>query len=561
MVGKKIVTCLSLFFLITGFLSLTPRVSAQSCSHEGGMCDSGTPVECCTGEGLVCVVPTPVCVGCGHCVVAPKNIISGVVFVDNNQDGIFNSGDTGYKSGTTITLSGNAFSRTTTVVGDVPLAGTYRFFDISSGTYYVSVDVPIGYRQTTPTTVQVTMDASNPNAWVPFGIVDRSMPFPTRPPPTPISTPTPVGIQMVLLIDPKTVDKGNPVNLSITGIPVIDTVYRLQIRPFNASNCIGFFADIKIETFANGTCKVNARGDMWGNPICQKPSGKNEFIFSTIIDTSAGKLLDVSGEPSADYQLVLGTPSIEYSEPTCGVLADIFTVNLGPPAPFTITKILNEDLSENKADNPALEGSTVTIKLSGTKSGTYGYGLEGGQVFTKDCSGTTCDLPLKIPSVAASNVVIIVRDPDDKPATATLYVKHPVSTGVVLTLTPTPSPVPTHALPRPPHCAAKADGTPDVDANGFCLSVDSAIGNIPTKIGDFVNRLLGILIGIGAGIAVLLIIYAGYKLMTSQGNPEAIQNAKDMITSAIVGLLFIIFSIVILEVIGVDILKIPFWSL
>ncbi len=106
-----------------------------------------------------------------------------------------------------------------------------------------------------------------------------------------------------------------------------------------------------------------------------------------------------------------------------------------------------------------------------------------------------------------------------------------------------------------------------VDANGspvmepvWCNAVDSAIGNIPTRIGEFVNTLLQFLIGIAGGIAVLLIIYAGYKLMTSQGNPEAIQNAKNILTAVIAGLLFLIFSILLFEVITVDILKIPFIS-
>ena len=45
--------------------------------------------------------------------------------------------------------------------------------------------------------------------------------------------------------------------------------------------------------------------------------------------------------------------------------------------------------------------------------------------------------------------------------------------------------------------------------------------------------------------------------MTSQGNPEAVKAATEQLTSAIIGLLFIILSFVILEIIGVDILKIP----
>ncbi len=64
-------------------------------------------------------------------------------------------------------------------------------------------------------------------------------------------------------------------------------------------------------------------------------------------------------------------------------------------------------------------------------------------------------------------------------------------------------------------------------------------------------------IGIGGGIAFLLIIYAGFMLMTSQGNPERLQAGKELMTSAISGLILLIFSIFILKVIGVDILGIP----
>ncbi len=45
--------------------------------------------------------------------------------------------------------------------------------------------------------------------------------------------------------------------------------------------------------------------------------------------------------------------------------------------------------------------------------------------------------------------------------------------------------------------------------------------------------------------------------MASSGNPEKVQAAREQLTSAVVGLLFIIFSITILQVIGVDILHIP----
>ena len=45
--------------------------------------------------------------------------------------------------------------------------------------------------------------------------------------------------------------------------------------------------------------------------------------------------------------------------------------------------------------------------------------------------------------------------------------------------------------------------------------------------------------------------------MISQGNPEQVKGAREQLTAAIIGLLFIIFSLVILQVIGFNILRIP----
>ena len=62
---------------------------------------------------------------------------------------------------------------------------------------------------------------------------------------------------------------------------------------------------------------------------------------------------------------------------------------------------------------------------------------------------------------------------------------------------------------------------------------------------------------ISGGIALILIITSGYQIMTSQGDPEKIKAGRERFISAVVGLLFLIFSLVILETIGVDILRIP----
>lgn len=90
-----------------------------------------------------------------------------------------------------------------------------------------------------------------------------------------------------------------------------------------------------------------------------------------------------------------------------------------------------------------------------------------------------------------------------------------------------------------------------------CESLDTSIGSIPLNPVGFITRLFQIVLAFAGLGAMLLIIYAGYRLLLSRGDKEIIQAQRDRITSAIVGLLFIIFSLVLLSVIAGDILKIP----
>lgn len=105
---------------------------------------------------------------------------------------------------------------------------------------------------------------------------------------------------------------------------------------------------------------------------------------------------------------------------------------------------------------------------------------------------------------------------------------------------------------QPPPCADK-----NIDPKKGCAHIDTAIGTISTSINDVVMTIFKIILGISGGVAVLLIIGAGYQMMTSQGNPEKVKEARERLTSAIIGLVFILFSVAILQIIGVDILQLP----
>lgn len=102
----------------------------------------------------------------------------------------------------------------------------------------------------------------------------------------------------------------------------------------------------------------------------------------------------------------------------------------------------------------------------------------------------------------------------------------------------------------------------DGDEKWWCDStktgIRTAIGCIPimgdTGKYDFVNFVISWALGIGGGIAFLLIIYSGFMIMTASGNPERLQAGRELLTSAISGLILLIFSVFILKLIGVDIL-------
>lgn len=86
--------------------------------------------------------------------------------------------------------------------------------------------------------------------------------------------------------------------------------------------------------------------------------------------------------------------------------------------------------------------------------------------------------------------------------------------------------------------------------------IDTAIGclNVLSSPEDFLGQLLGWGVGVGSGIAFILIVYAGFMIMTSAGNPERLKAGQELLTSAISGLILLIFSIFALRFIGMDIL-------
>lgn len=87
--------------------------------------------------------------------------------------------------------------------------------------------------------------------------------------------------------------------------------------------------------------------------------------------------------------------------------------------------------------------------------------------------------------------------------------------------------------------------------------INTAIGCIPVEDpNDIAAFFLRWGLGIAGGIAILLIITASFIIMTASGDPKKTQGGKELLTAAISGLVLIIFSVFILQLIGVTILDI-----
>ncbi len=85
----------------------------------------------------------------------------------------------------------------------------------------------------------------------------------------------------------------------------------------------------------------------------------------------------------------------------------------------------------------------------------------------------------------------------------------------------------------------------------------TAIGCIQRNSTSILQTFITLGLNIGGGVATIMLLIGGFTFSISQGDPKKTGEAKEMITSALIGLLFIIFSVTILQFIGVTVLHIP----
>jgi hypothetical protein len=122
---------------------------------------------------------------------SPRGTIRGLVFVDENRNGVYDEGEKGYQgAGIHFYVEGREVVNPSLKTGD---DGTYGLVQAEWGDWMVSVDVPEGYVPTSPASQTFHWEDIDAFVGVNFGIatIPPATATPTPDPATPTATATP----------------------------------------------------------------------------------------------------------------------------------------------------------------------------------------------------------------------------------------------------------------------------------------------------------------------------------------------------------------------------------
>jgi len=114
--------------------------------------------------------------------------------------------------------------------------------------------------------------------------------------------------------------------------------------------------------------------------------------------------------------------------------------------------------------------------------------------------------------------------------------------------------------PADPYRLCEQTTINDRQACELCInrnSIWTSLGCISTEGSQTVRHLIVIAVGMAGGIGLLMIIASGAMFTLSTNDPKKVGDAKELLSSVVIGLLFIAFSVTILQFIGVTVLRIP----
>ena len=85
-------------------------------------------------------------------------------------------------------------------------------------------------------------------------------------------------------------------------------------------------------------------------------------------------------------------------------------------------------------------------------------------------------------------------------------------------------------------------------ASDFTVPHSPVESKFPGGVADIISAVFKYAIPFAGILMLAMIIFGGYKLMLSQGNPDAVKEGKDKITMGIVGFLIVFLSWFIIRI-------------
>jgi Type IV secretion system pilin len=154
---------------------------------------------------------------------------------------------------------------------------------------------------------------------------------------------------------------------------------------------------------------------------------------------------------------------------------------------------------------------------------------------------TNTPTPTPTPTSTSTPTPIPTNTPRPTPTSTPRPTNTPIPTVVYPTSTPRPTPTSTGSTIETFPDVEKTDFTrlyraiQPLNIGAFYFSTSLTLGNIISALLRFIFPIFGL-------IFILLIIYGGFKFMTSAGNPQAIQSAKSVIITAFLGFVLIFLA-------------------
>ncbi|MBU0998109.1 pilin [Patescibacteria group bacterium] len=79
---------------------------------------------------------------------------------------------------------------------------------------------------------------------------------------------------------------------------------------------------------------------------------------------------------------------------------------------------------------------------------------------------------------------------------------------------------------------------------------DSITNRDITNLGDLISVLIPYIFGITGFILLLMIVFSGFQILTSAGNPKAMEAGQKRLVNAIIGFVIIFLSYWIVKLVG-----------